>query len=86
MEDVDGVYTADPNGPDAAKATLLRETSMMRWPSNRARCRSTALARSDGQCRHLSRVQIINGLVPGRLTAALRGYHVGSVVTPGARP
>ncbi|MGJ4996671.1 molybdenum storage protein subunit alpha [Bradyrhizobium sp. HKCCYLS3077] len=87
VEDVDGVYTADPNGPDAAKATLLRETS------------HDALAKQQGtlpfdrtllevmaNARHLSRVQIINGLVPGRLTAALRGHHVGSVITTGARP
>ncbi|MGJ4889601.1 molybdenum storage protein subunit alpha [Bradyrhizobium sp. HKCCYLRH3099] len=87
VEDVDGVYTADPNGPDAAKATLLRETS------------HDALAKQQGtlpfdrtllevmaNARHLSRVQVVNGLVPGRLTAALRGHHVGSVITTGARP
>jgi molybdenum storage protein len=28
VEDVDGVYTADPNGPDGSKATLLRETTV----------------------------------------------------------
>src|SRR5215470_15395761 len=27
VEDVDGVYTADPRGPDGKKAQLLRETS-----------------------------------------------------------
>ncbi|MGJ5207487.1 molybdenum storage protein subunit alpha [Bradyrhizobium sp. HKCCYLR20261] len=87
VEDVDGVYTADPNGPDAATATLLRETS------------HDALAKQQGtlpfdrtllevmaNARHLSRVQVVNGLVPGRLTAALRGHHVGSVITTGARP
>jgi molybdenum storage protein len=25
-------------------------------------------------------VQLINGLVPGRLTAALRGEHVGTII------
>jgi len=32
--------------------------------------------------RHLQHVQIVNGLVPGRLTAALRGEHVGTIITP----
>ena len=34
----------------------------------------------------LERVQIVNGLVPGRLTAALRGEHVGTIIRTGARP
>ena len=33
--------------------------------------------------RHLERVQIVNGLVPGRLTAALRGEHVGTIIKTG---
>ena len=36
--------------------------------------------------RHLEHVQIVNGLVPGRLTAALRGEHVGTIIHTGARP
>jgi molybdenum storage protein len=36
--------------------------------------------------RHLERVQIVNGLVPGRLTAALRGEHVGTIVHTGRAP
>ena len=34
--------------------------------------------------RHLERVQIVNGLEPGRLTAALRGEHVGTIIRTGA--
>jgi molybdenum storage protein len=29
-------------------------------------------------------VQVVNGLVPGRLTAALRGEHVGTIIKTGA--
>jgi molybdenum storage protein len=36
--------------------------------------------------RHLERVQVVNGLVPGRLTAALRGAHVGTIIKTGAKP
>ena len=36
--------------------------------------------------RHLERVQVVNGLVPGRVTAALRGEHVGTIIKTGAQP
>ena len=36
--------------------------------------------------RHLERVQVVNGLVPGRLTAALRGEHVGTIIKTGVKP
>lgn len=37
--------------------------------------------------RHIERVQVVNGLVPGRLTAALRGEHVGTIIrTAAAKP
>ena len=36
--------------------------------------------------RHLERVQVVNGLVPGRITAALRGEHVGTIIHTGVRP
>jgi molybdenum storage protein len=81
VEDVDGVYTADPKGPGGKQATLLRETS------------ATDLAKVDGTlpldrallevmatARHIENVQVVNGLVPGRLTAALRGEHVGTII------
>lgn len=34
--------------------------------------------------RHIERVQVVNGLKPGRLTAALRGEHVGTLIRTGA--
>jgi hypothetical protein len=36
--------------------------------------------------RRIERVPVVNGLVPGRLTAALRGQHVGTIIHIGARP
>ena len=86
VEDVDGVYTTDPKGPDGKKAQLLRETSAAELaklsgtlPFDRALLEVMATAR------HIDRVQLVNGLVPGRLTAALRGQHVGSIIHTGAR-
>jgi len=87
VEDVDGVYDIDPNGPGGEKAQFIRETI------------GAGLAKHDGTlpfdralievmatARHIERVQVVNGLVPGRLTAALRGEHVGTIVRTGARP
>lgn len=86
VEDVDGIYTADPKGPDGAQATLLREAGAAELkqlsgtlPVDRA------LIDVLPHARHIERVQLINGLVPGRLTAALRGEHVGTLIRTGAR-
>ena len=80
VEDVDGVYTADPN--QRASADLIPET--------------TAAALLDGgpatlpvdrtflevlkTARHINAVQVVNGLVPGNLTRALRDEHVGTII------
>src|SRR5262245_48841985 len=87
VEDVDGIYTADPNGADGKNAKLLRETSAIEL----AKLKGTlpfdrALLEVMANARHIERVQVVNGLVPGRLTAALRGQHVGSIIHTGARP
>jgi molybdenum storage protein len=79
--------TADPNGPDGGQAQLLRETSA----AELARFQGTlpvdrALLDDMANARHIERVQVVNGLVPGRLTIALRGQHVGSIIRTGARP
>src|ERR1700723_1993172 len=85
VEDVDGVYTVDPNGPGGDQAQLLGETSV----ADLEKLRGTlpfdqALLEVMATARHIERVQVVNGLVPGRLTAALRGQHVGSIVHTGA--
>lgn len=85
VEDVDGVYSADPNGPHAAQAQLLREASA----ADLARATHTlpfdrALLEVMATARHIGHVQIVNGLVPGRLSAALRGEQVGSIIRSGA--
>src|SRR5499427_5680735 len=87
VEDVDGVYTSDPHGADGKEAQLLRETSA----AELAKLQGTlpfdrALLEVMASARHIERVQVVNGLVPGRLTAALRGQRVGSIIHTGARP
>jgi len=84
VEDVDGVYDADPKGSAGKKAKLLHETSAAELaqvqgtlPVDRSLIEIMATAR------HIERVQLINGVVPGRLTAALRGEHVGTIIRTG---
>ncbi|RIX42567.1 MAG: molybdenum storage protein subunit alpha [Rhodocyclales bacterium GT-UBC] len=85
VEDVDGVYTADPKGPNGAQAELLRETSAAELAKQEGSLPfDRALLDVMATARHLERVQVVNGLVPGRLTAALRGEHVGTIVRTGA--
>ena len=87
VEDVDGVYTTDPNAPDGKKAQLLRETSFTDLAKHKGTLPfDRTLLEVMATARHIECVQIVNGLVPGRLTAALRGQCVGSIVRTGARP
>lgn len=87
VEDVDGVYDLDPNGPEGDKATLLTEVAAADLAKQGGALPfDRALLDVMANARHLERVQVINGLVPGRLTAALRGEHVGTIVHTGARP
>jgi molybdenum storage protein len=86
VEDVDGVYTTDPHGPDGKKAQLLAETSAAELTKLKGTLPfDPALLEVMATARHIARVQIVNGLVPGRLTAALRGQHVGSIIHTDAR-
>src|ERR1700734_2660706 len=87
VEDVDGVYDSDPKGPDGKKAKMLREKTAADLAKHKGSLPfDRALLDIMGVARHLERVQIVNGLVPGRLTAALRGEHVGTIIKTGAKP
>jgi molybdenum storage protein len=86
VEDVDGIYTADPKGPDGDKAKFLAETSFADLAKQEGPLPfDRALVEVMANARNIERVQIVNGLVPGRLTAALRGEHVGTIIHTAAR-
>lgn len=86
VEDVDGVYTTDPKGPDAEKAHLISETTSAELAKSTGTLPfDRALLDIMGTARRIDRVQVVNGLVPGRLTAALRGEHVGTIIHTAAR-
>src|SRR6201996_4126016 len=85
VEDVDGVYSTDPNGPGGKQAKLLRETTSAQLAKHRGTLPfDPAMVEVMANARHIARVQVVNGLVPGRLTEALRGEHVGSIIHTGA--
>ena len=86
VEDVDGVYSADPHGPDGASARLVRETTTADLAAQTGPLPfDRALVEVMANARHIEKVQVVNGLKPGALTAALRGEHVGTVIHTGAR-
>lgn len=82
VEDVDGVYTADPNGPDGAGAELIREVGAkelqeMKLPSLPF---DRILLDLMGHGRLVKEIQVVNGLVRGNIRRALAGEHVGTIV------
>jgi molybdenum storage protein len=87
VEDVDGLYDIDPQGPGGEKAQLIRETSAAELAKREGTLPfDRVLLEVMATARHIERVQLVNGLAPGRLTAALRGEHVGTIIHTGARP
>jgi len=87
VEDVDGIYDRDPNAAGGEGAKLIGETTSAELAAREGTLPvDRALVDVMANARHIEHVQIVNGLVPGRLTAALRGEHVGTIVRTGARP
>ncbi|MFS8035811.1 molybdenum storage protein subunit alpha [Xanthobacter sp. AM11] len=86
VEDVDGVYSCDPKGEGGENAQFLPEISAAELAQTEGALPfDRALLEVMATARHIERVQVVNGLQPGRLTAALRGEHVGTIVHTGAR-
>lgn len=79
-------HSATPFASGGEQAKLLRETDF----TGLAMLQGTlpfdrALLDVMKTARHLERVQVINGLIRGRLTVALRGEHVGTIVHTAAK-
>jgi molybdenum storage protein len=81
VKDVDGLYDKDPKKHDDAnlieKITL--EALLENMPSELVIDQQLFHCWRDA--RHVERVQIVNGLVPGMLRRALAGEDVGTVIT-----
>jgi molybdenum storage protein len=83
VKDVDGVYDADPGtNPNAKLLREIRSSDLQKMnlptlPFDRV---VLDLLKS---ARLVKRFQVVNGLVPGRIEAALAGEHVGTLVYAG---
>ncbi|WP_022721157.1 molybdenum storage protein subunit alpha [Rhodopseudomonas sp. B29] len=85
VEDVDGIYDVDPNAPAGDSAILMHDTSAAELAKHDGTLPiDRALIEVMGNARHIEKVQLVNGLKPGKLTAALRGQHVGTIIKTGA--
>jgi molybdenum storage protein len=80
VEDVDGIYTADPKEQSDAEfipeitAAELEALDLPTLPIDRMVLKLMQTSKLDKQ------VQIINGLVPDNITRALNGEHVGTII------
>ncbi|UUW92554.1 amino acid kinase family protein [Pimelobacter simplex] len=84
VEDVDGIYPVDPRGEGGHEADLIHETTASDLATHHGTLPiDRAMLEIMANARHLGSVQVVNGLVPGRLTAALRGDHVGTIIRTG---
>jgi molybdenum storage protein len=83
IKDVDGVYTCDPATAADGEAELIPRISaadlvamdLPTLPIDRLLLELMANAKN------LEEIQVVNGLVRGNVTAALRGEHVGTIIT-----
>jgi molybdenum storage protein len=84
VKDVDGVFTADPRTTADARAELRDKVSA----SELLRTATTlpidrVVLELMSHAKHVTEIQIVNGLTRGALTKALRGEPVGTVVHAG---
>jgi molybdenum storage protein len=81
VKDEDGLYTRDPKLDKGAKLIpkiTLAELMANMPPEN---ILDEELYRTWSEAKNVTRVVIVNGLVPGQLTRALAGEDVGTVIT-----
>ena len=81
VKDEDGLYTANPK--TAKDATFIPKISVDEMKARGLRDSILEFPMLDllKSSRHVREVQVINGLVPGNLTRALAGEHVGTIIT-----
>jgi molybdenum storage protein len=81
VEDVDGVYTADPNSSSTSNAEFIPEISASELAGQPGTLPvDRTLLEVMTAAKHLEQIQIVNGLVPGNVLRAMRGEHVGTVI------
>lgn len=81
VKDENGLYTANPK--TAKNATFIPKISVAEMKAKGLQDSILEFPLLDllASARYVREVQIINGLVPGNLTRALAGEHVGTIIT-----
>jgi molybdenum storage protein len=81
VKDEDGLYTANPKTSN--KATFIPKISVDEMKEKGLHDSILEFPMLDllKAARHVRQVQVVNGLVPGNLTRALAGEHVGTIIT-----
>ena len=80
VKDEDGLYTADPNkDPGAKLIPSISVEELQALDLDDVVERSVLDMMKNAQ--HRRSIQVTNGLVPGNLTRALNGEHVGTIIT-----
>lgn len=81
VKDEDGLYDKDPKKHDDAKRIerITLPELLANMPEELILDKQLFVAWK--RARHIEQVQIVNGLVPGQLTRALDGEHVGTIIT-----
>ncbi len=81
VKDEDGLFTANPK--TSKNATLIPKISVDEMKAKGLHDSILEFPVLDllKAARHVREVQVVNGLVPGNLTRALAGEHVGTIIT-----
>ena len=81
VKDENGLYTANPK--TSKNATFIPKISVAEMKAKGLHDSILEFPMLDllASARHVREVQVVNGLVPGNLTRALAGEHVGTIIT-----
>jgi len=86
-KDVDGVFTTDPAVEGGTPEFIPRVGVAELRAMNLATLPVDAMVLElMGRAKHVREIQIVNGLVPGNITKALHGEHVGTIIHTGPIP
>ena len=81
VKDENGLYTANPKTSTDARFIPKISVDEMHAQGLHDSILEFAMLDLLKEARHVREVQVVNGLVPGNLTRALAGEHVGTIIT-----
>ena len=81
VKDEDGLYSANPKTSKDAKLIPKISVDEMKTRGLHDSILEFPMLDLLKEARHVHQVQVVNGLVPGSLTRALAGEHVGTIIT-----